>query len=117
MEITSETRAQRSYTTVDRALLTLLGGDVGFLDRFHRVKSLARKVRSTEYLLTNACNIRCEGCWFFKHDFDKTTSELKSVEAVREFAKSERERGITNAIIIGREANSTQDSGAAYAEL
>ena len=70
MEIT----AQRPYTTADRALLSLLGGDVDYLERFHQVKSLARRVRSTEYLLTNACNIRCEGCWFFKHDFDKTTN-------------------------------------------
>jgi hypothetical protein len=113
MEIT----APRSYTTADRALLSLLGGDVGYLERFHRVKHLARKVRSTEYLLTNACNIRCEGCWFFKHDFDKSTNELKSVDGVREFAKRERARGITNAIIIGGEPTLIQDRVAAFVEV
>lgn len=113
MEIT----AQRSYTTADRALLSLLGGDAGYLERFHRVKALARKVRSTEYLLTNACNIRCEGCWFFKHDFDKTTTELKSVEGVRAFAERERARGITYAIIIGGEPTLIQDRVAAFVDV
>ena len=27
----------------------------------------------TEYHLTNACNIRCQGCWFFEFGHDKKT--------------------------------------------
>jgi hypothetical protein len=112
-----ETTARRPLTTADRALLNLLDGDVGYLERYHKVKSLARRVRSTEYLLTNACNIRCEGCWFFKHDFDKTTNELKSVDGVREFARRERARGITYSIIIGGEPTLIQDRVAAFVEV
>jgi hypothetical protein len=112
-----EVSTKRPLTTADRALLSLLDGDVGYLERFHKVKSLARRVRSTEYLLTNACNIRCEGCWFFKHDFDKSTNELKSVDGVREFARRERERGITYSIIIGGEPTLIQDRVAAFVEV
>lgn len=115
--MTIEVLTQKPYTTADRAILNLLGGDVQYLDRFHRVKALSRNVRSSEYLLTNACNIRCEGCWFFGHDFDKTTKELKSADEVRAFAKRERKRGITYAIIIGGEPTLIPDRVAAFTEV
>jgi len=112
-----ETTVQRSYTATDRALLELLGGDVEYLQRFRRVTGLARKVRSSEYLLTNACNIRCQGCWFFKHDFDKATHEQTSVDEVRAFARRERDRGISYAIIIGGEPTLIANRVAAFVEV
>ncbi|AUX21864.1 radical SAM protein [Sorangium cellulosum] len=112
-----EPSAHRPYKTAERAILSLLGGDVDYLERFRKVTALSRKVRSSEYLLTNACNIRCEGCWFFEHDFDKGTRELKSVDDVREFAKRERERGITYAIIIGGEPTLIPERVAAFVEV
>jgi hypothetical protein len=108
---------QRAHTTAERALLHLLDGDVGYLERFRRVTNLSRKVRASEYLLTNACNIRCQGCWFFEHDFDKRTTELKSADSVREFARRERERGITYSIIIGGEPTLIPDRVAAFVEV
>lgn len=115
--MSKEITMQRAYTTADRAFLDLLGGDVGYLERFHRVKALSRKVRASEYLLTNACNIRCEGCWFFEHDFDKGTKELKTVDEVRAFVRRERERGITYSIIIGGEPTLIPDRVAAFVEV
>ncbi|MGK4005888.1 radical SAM protein [Sorangium sp. So ce1036] len=112
-----EPSTHRPYKTAERAILSLLGGDVDYLERFRKVTALSRKVRSSEYLLTNACNIRCEGCWFFEHDFDKGTRELKSVDDVREFAKRERERGITYAIIIGGEPTLIPERVAAFVEV
>lgn len=112
-----EVLTQKPYTAADRAILHLLGGDVEYLERFHRVKALSRKVRSSGYLLTNACNIRCEGCWFSGHDFDKATKELTSADEVREFAKRERERGITYSIIIGGEPTFIPDRIAAFIEV
>ncbi|MGK3961007.1 radical SAM protein [Sorangium sp. So ce118] len=108
---------QRPYTIAERAILGLLGGEVDYLERFRKITALSRKVRSSEYLLTNGCNIRCEGCWFFEHDFDKGTTELKSVDGVREFAKRERERGITYAIIIGGEPTLVPDRVAAFVDV
>lgn len=115
--MSKEITMHRAYTTADRALLNLLGGDVEYLERYHRVKALSRKVRASEYLLTNACNIRCEGCWFFEHDFDKGTQELKSADEVRAFAQRERERGITYSIIIGGEPTLIPDRVAAFVDV
>src|ERR1044071_2132315 len=112
-----ETTIERSYTATERAFLSLLGGDVEYLQRYRRVTGLARKVRSSEYLLTNACNIRCQGCWFFKHDFDKSTDEVTSVDDGRAFAQRERARGITYAIIIGGEPTLIADRVAAFVEV
>lgn len=112
-----ENTVERSYTATERALLSLLDGDVEYLQRYRRVTGLARKVRSSEYLLTNACNIRCQGCWFFKHDFDKATDEVTSVDEVRAFAQRERARGITYAIIIGGEPTLIADRVAAFVEV
>jgi hypothetical protein len=101
----------------DRAILDLLGGDLEYLERFHRVKALGRQVRSSEYLLTNACNVRCESCWFFDHDLDKGTKELTSPGEVRAFAQRERERGITHAIISGGEPTLIPDRIAAFVDV
>lgn len=112
-----ELTAQRPYTMAERAILSLLDGDVEYLERFRKVTALSRKVRASEYLLTNACNIRCEGCWFFEHEFDKGSTELKSVDGVRAFAQRERERGVTYAIIIGGEPTLIPDRVAAFVDV
>jgi MoaA/NifB/PqqE/SkfB family radical SAM enzyme len=108
---------QRPPTVAEQALLEALGGDAAYLSRFRKLKEMSRKVRASEYLLTNACNIRCQGCWFFENDFDKTSKELTSVERIREFAKAERARGVTYAIIIGGEPTLVPDRVAAFAEV
>ncbi|HEX3850412.1 MAG TPA: radical SAM protein [Polyangiaceae bacterium] len=87
----------------EAALLQALGGDRGYLARYRAITSLSRRVRSSEYLLTNACNIRCQGCWFFGNRFDTSTKELTAEGPLREFVQRERKRGINYAIIIGGE--------------
>lgn len=109
--------AARPPTTAERALLSMLDGDASYLERFRRVTQLSRRVRSSEYLLTNACNIRCQGCWFFLNDFDKKSRELKSADEVRAFAQRERERGVNYAIIIGGEPALIPDRVAAFCEV
>lgn len=95
------TRAARSSS--DDALLHALDGDEGYLARYKVVTGLSRRVRASEYLMTNACNIRCRGCWFFENDFDKATKELTRESSIRAFVRRERERGVNYAIIIGGE--------------
>ena len=53
--------------------------------------------------MTNACNIRCKGCWFFENEFEKKTRENKSLEKLEEFVLKEKARGINNSILIGGE--------------
>lgn len=85
------------------ALLKLLDGDVGYYDRYQRLRNIAKNVRVSEYLITNACNIRCKGCWFFEYDFDKQSKEVNDLEKLRQFLQNERSRGINTALIIGGE--------------
>ncbi|MEN9578510.1 MAG: hypothetical protein RJA70_1519 [Pseudomonadota bacterium] len=91
------------FSAADSVLLQALGGDTRYLARYRAVTTLSRRVRASEYLLTNACNIRCRGCWFFENEFDTKTKDLTSEPALRDFVRRERERGINYALIIGGE--------------
>lgn len=72
-------------------------------ERFERVRAIASEVRSSEYHLTNDCNIRCKGCWFFEYDFDQRTREQHDLVAIEAFVEREAKRGITAALLIGGE--------------
>lgn len=84
-------------------LRKLLEHDQHLAERLKRVRNFSAKVRVSEYHLTNACNIRCQGCWFFEFDFDKNTKENTSMESLKQLLLSERRRGINTALIIGGE--------------
>ncbi len=84
-------------------LFELIEGRAELATRLLAVRDWSRKVRTSEYHLTNACNIRCKGCWFFEYDFDRVTREATSVHEWKDFAAKEAERGISSALIIGGE--------------
>lgn len=72
--------------------------------RLARLRAFAAPIRSSEYHLTHACNLRCHGCWFFEFDFDKKTgSDVTKLDEWQSFARRERERGVSLAILIGGE--------------
>jgi len=72
--------------------------------RFEKVTSFARQVRVSEYHLTNACNIRCKGCWFFEFEHDLESREVKDLNSLEKFLINERERRhINTALVIGGE--------------
>jgi hypothetical protein len=93
---------QRSPGT-ERKRLSALLAEPGLRARFDAVRSISRRVRSSEYHLTNACNIRCEGCWFFAKDFERKTKEAVSLERWKLFAKEQAAHGVTAALLIGGE--------------
>lgn len=73
-------------------------------DRFNKVSEFSRKIRVSEYHLTNACNIRCTGCWFYEYDHDKETSEEKNIDILYDFLDKEtKNRKINSALVIGGE--------------
>jgi MoaA/NifB/PqqE/SkfB family radical SAM enzyme len=84
-------------------IVELLAGDEELARRLIAVRDFSRTVRAAEYHLTNACNLRCKGCWFFEYDFDRESRELTSQEAWKQFAVEQREKGVTAALIIGGE--------------
>jgi MoaA/NifB/PqqE/SkfB family radical SAM enzyme len=77
------------------------------LARLQKVRDYSKKVRASEYHLTNACNIRCKGCWFFEKEFDKpgvlSGTENKDLAILRSFVQKEKSRGINTALLIGGE--------------
>lgn len=85
-------------------LKPILSDDPELERRFRRVVGFANGVRSSEYHLTNACNIRCEGCWFYEQGHDRETLEVTDLAAWETFVLSEVEqRRITAALVIGGE--------------
>lgn len=84
--------------------------------RVERLREFGRKVRSSEYHLTNACNLRCTGCWFFEYGHDTATSEERDPASWDLFAKREAGRGVTAALLIGGEPTLFPDRVAAFAE-
>lgn len=72
--------------------------------RFHALLAQGKRIRSSEYHLTNACNLRCDGCWFFAHGHDGETREETDLGVLASFMESEAgQRGINAALVIGGE--------------
>jgi hypothetical protein len=85
-------------------VVELVGQDFALATRLKALQDFSRTVRTSEYHLTNACNIRCKGCWFFAYDYDRKVHEIHELSHWREFAERERtERKITTALLIGGE--------------
>ncbi|MEX3935293.1 radical SAM protein [Paraburkholderia phymatum] len=81
----------------------LLAEDPALAQRFNDVRGFSALVRASEYHLTNACNIRCKGCWFFEFGHDKHAKENKEIDAWREFANAQRKRRVNTVLLIGGE--------------
>ncbi len=102
--------------TSHRAILDLLGGDRDYLERWLRLRELTREIRTSEYQITNACNLRCKGCWFFEYDFDQRTRDVKDLSSLNAFLKKERDRGVNAALVIGGEPTLFPNRIAAFVE-
>jgi hypothetical protein len=96
--------ARRHRREAVERLGALLSQDDALARRFERVASYQRTLRASEYLLTNACNIRCKGCWFFETGQDKFSREQVHLPAIEAFvAREATERRINLAVVIGGE--------------
>ena len=81
----------------------LFGGDTDLEARFKRLISFSSDKRTILVHMTNQCNLRCNGCWFFHEQFDQRTQEIREIERWRSFARKEAERGTTVGLLIGGE--------------
>ncbi len=59
-------------------------------------------LRESTYDMTNRCNIRCDGCYYYEGD-KQYARENGKPEDWRALMKSERERGITYVVLAGAE--------------
>jgi MoaA/NifB/PqqE/SkfB family radical SAM enzyme len=71
---------------------------------YQRYKKISKlNIRSSIYDVTNRCNLRCKGCFFFSSGEDKAAIEEMDVKKWEKFIGREKERGVNLAILIGGE--------------
>ncbi|MBM4313375.1 MAG: radical SAM protein [Deltaproteobacteria bacterium] len=71
---------------------------------YERYKAISRlNIRSSIYDVTNQCNLRCKGCFFFSSDEHTAAPEETNVARWEDFVEREKERGVNLAILIGGE--------------
>jgi organic radical activating enzyme len=73
-------------------------------DWYERYKRISRlNIRSSIYDVTNRCNLRCKGCFFFSSDEHKAALEETDIRKWEAFVEREQARGVNLAILIGGE--------------
>ncbi|PRC92790.1 radical SAM protein [Solimicrobium silvestre] len=110
-----ESHQQRKLAIAER-LPVLLAGAPDLAQRFKAVREFSSQIRASEYHLTNACNIRCKGCWFFEFGHDKTSTEAKDLADWEQFTIDQSYQGINCALLIGGEPTLFADRIGAFAE-
>ncbi len=70
-------------------------------ERYRRIATL--NIRSSIYDVTNNCNLRCKGCFFFSSDEHKKSPDEPDIRKWEEFVDKEKARGVNLAILIGGE--------------
>jgi MoaA/NifB/PqqE/SkfB family radical SAM enzyme len=81
-------------------------------ERYKRISRL--NIRSSIYDVTNQCNLRCRGCFFFSSDEHKAAPEEMDIRKWEAFVDSEKARGVNLAILIGGEPTLYLDRVAAF---
>jgi hypothetical protein len=75
--------------------------DDQWYERYTKISKL--NIRSSIYDVTNRCNLRCKGCFFFSSDEHKAAKEQMDLSEWEAFIDREKERGVNLAILIGGE--------------
>jgi len=71
---------------------------------YARYKAISKlNIRSSIYDVTNKCNLRCKGCFFFSSDEHKAAAEEMDITKWEAFIGKEMDRGVNLAILIGGE--------------
>jgi hypothetical protein len=75
--------------------------DEDWYARYRRISSL--NIRSSIYDVTNRCNLRCKGCFFFSSGEHEAAREEEDIRKWEAFVDNEKNRGVNLAILIGGE--------------
>jgi MoaA/NifB/PqqE/SkfB family radical SAM enzyme len=75
--------------------------DASWYERYKKISRL--NIRSSIYDVTDRCNLRCKGCFFFSSGEHKVASEEKDIAKWHDFVAREMARGVNLAILIGGE--------------
>lgn len=80
--------------------------------RYRKISKL--NIRSSIYDVTNRCNLRCKGCFFFSSDEHKAAAEEMDLLRWQDFIDREMARGVNLAILIGGEPTLCMDRVEAF---
>ncbi|MEE4358680.1 MAG: radical SAM protein [Desulfococcaceae bacterium] len=84
-------------------------------DWYARYKKISKlNIRSSIYDVTNRCNLRCRGCFFFSSGEHKVAKEENDIRKWESFIDKEKERGVNLAILIGGEPTLCPDRVEAF---
>jgi len=75
--------------------------DAEWYERYKRISKL--NIRSSIYDVTNNCNLRCKGCFFFSSDEHRKSPDEPDIRKWEAFVEKEKARGVNLAILIGGE--------------
>ena len=75
--------------------------DDAWYQRYKKISKL--NIRSSIYDVTNRCNLRCKGCFFFSSGEHEAAREENDITRWEAFIDSETDRGVNLAILIGGE--------------
>ncbi len=79
-------------------------------DWYERYKKISRlNIRSSIYDVTDRCNLRCKGCFFFSSGEHERAAEENDVRKWHDFVEKEMDRGVNLAILIGGEPTLCMD--------
>ncbi|MBF0232563.1 MAG: hypothetical protein HQK65_05930 [Desulfamplus sp.] len=76
---------------------------------FEKIQRHARGIVISGYDLTNRCNLRCEGCFFFEGQLSHIYHEEKTEEEYNEFFRQEQARGVNYVHFAGAEPALVQE--------
>jgi len=77
--------------------------------QWQKIKSIPFPIRISGYDITNECNLRCEGCFFFEGELSSHYNAAKTLDEYRIFFAIEKKRGITYPHFAGAEPALVQD--------
>ncbi|KUG22048.1 radical sam [hydrocarbon metagenome] len=86
--------------------------DKDWYERYKRISNL--NIRSSIYDVTNRCNLRCKGCFFFSSGEHQAAPEEMDIKKWEDFIDREKERGVNLAILIGGEPTLCMDRVEAF---
>ena len=88
--------------------------DDAWYERYKRISRL--NIRSSIYDVTDKCNLRCKGCFFYSSGEHHVAREETDLGAWTAFIEREQTRGVNLAILIGGEPTLYLDRVAAFYE-
>jgi hypothetical protein len=81
--------------------------DEHWFERYKKISKL--NIRSSIYDVTDRCNLRCKGCFFFSSGEHEVASEETDINKWHRFVDREMDRGVNLAILIGGEPTLCMD--------